>query len=30
MCALQVAFPRSVEEPELGNLVMDLALGDRL
>ena len=29
MCALQAAFPRSVEEPELGNLVMNLALGDR-
>jgi hypothetical protein len=29
MYALPVTFPRSVEEPELGNLVMNLALGDQ-
>jgi hypothetical protein len=28
MYALPAAFPRFVEEPELGNLVMNLALGD--
>lgn len=30
MCALQAAFPHSMDETELGNLVMNLALGDRL
>ena len=29
MCALPAAFPSSLEEPELGNLVMNLALGVR-